>query len=301
MVHWRRKVSAFWVLRFRFQLKTIWDIFWEARRAFSQDGCMNLSAALAFYTILSLIPFLFLLVSAAGYIFGSSEEAVNMAMGFLDRFFPQATSLIFREVKTISQRAELLGWVGFASMAWTASIIFSSLEFAMGVVFRVERRRNFLRSKLLALSMVPASALIFFLSLLVTAFSASMERLPIKFWGMYLGGFSLFEFLVGYVLPYLILTLAFTSIYRIVPNTSISSHYALAGGASCAFLFEGAKHFFAWYIGRSQQYSVIYGSLEAIVILVMWAFYSSSILLFCAEVVSAYRRRNLTLLQKAFL
>jgi YihY family inner membrane protein len=86
-----------------------------------------------------------------------------------------------------------------------------------------------------------------------------------------------------------------------IPNTSISSRHALAGGASCAFLFELAKHFFTWYIGRSSQYNVIYGSLEAIVILVVWAFYSSSILLFCAEVVSAYRRRDVTLLEKAFL
>jgi membrane protein len=75
----------------------------------------------------------------------------------------------------------------------------------------------------------------------------------------------------------------------------------VAGGASCAFLFELAKHFFTWYIGRSTQYNVIYGSLEAIVILVIWVFYSSIILLFCAEVVSAYRRRDITLLEKAFL
>jgi membrane protein len=106
---------------------------------------------------------------------------------------------------------------------------------------------------------------------------------------------------VGYLLPYLVLALAFTAIYKIIPNTSISFRHALAGGASCSFLFEVVKHFFTWYLGRSQHYSVIYGSLEAIVILVVWAFYSSSVLLFCAEVVSAYRRRDITLLEKAFL
>ena len=76
MKSWRRKASAYWEERLRFQLRTAWDIFWEARRAFSQDGCMNLSAALAFYAILALIPFLFMLVSAAGYILGSSEQAL---------------------------------------------------------------------------------------------------------------------------------------------------------------------------------------------------------------------------------
>jgi membrane protein len=279
----------------------IWDIFSEARRAFSQDGCMNLSAALAFYSILSLIPFLFLLISAAGYILGSSDDAHRMALSFFDRFFPQASSLIFREVGAISQRAGVLGWVGFLSMIWTASVIFSSLEFAMGVVFRVEQRRNFLQSKLLALAMIPASAIIFFLSFLVTVFSGIMDTYEIEILGVAVGKSALIGFLVGYVLPYLVLAVAFTAIYKITPNTSISPRHALAGGASCAFLFELAKHFFTWYIGRSAQYNVIYGSLEAIVILVVWAFYSSSILLFCAEVVSAYRRRDVTLLEKAFL
>jgi len=296
-----KKLSSFWAEKLRFQLRTVWDIFWEARRAFSQDGCLNLSAALAFYTILSLIPFLFLLVSAAGYVLGSSDEAHQMAMAFFDRLFPQASALIFKEVQSISQRAGVLGWVGFLSMIWTASIIFSSLEFAMGVVFRVERRRNFLKSKLLALSLVPASAVLFFLSLFVTAFSGAMETFDFKLLGMNLARSHLFEFLLGYVLPYLVLALAFTAIYKIIPHTSISFRHAFAGGASCAFLFEVAKHFFTWYVGRSSHYNVIYGSLEAIVILVVWAFYSSGILLFCAEVVSAYRRRDITLLEKAFL
>jgi len=301
MKPWQRKVSAFWGKRFRFQLKTAWDIFSEARRAFFRDGCMNLSAALAFYSILALIPFLFLLVSAAGYILGSSEQAHQMAISFFDRLFPQASAFLSREVRAISQRAGVLGWVGFLSMIWTTSVIFSSLEFAMGVVFRVEYRRSFLKSKLLALSMVPASGLIFFLSLFVTAFARVMDTYEFKILGSSHWQSDLVEFLVGYLLPYFVLALAFTAIYKITPNTRTSFRHALAGGTSCAFLFEVAKHFFTWYVSRSQQYNVIYGSLEAIIILVLWTFYSSIILLFCAEVVSAYRRRDITLLEKAFL
>jgi len=301
MKHWGRKVSAFWGERCRFQLKTAWDIFWEARRAFSRDGCMNLSAALAFYSILALIPFLFLLVSAAGYILGSSEQAHQMAISFFDRLFPQASAFIFKEVRAISQRAGVLGWVGLLSMIWTTSVIFSSLEFTMSVVFRVEHRRGFLKSKMLALAMVPASGLIFFLSLFVTAFARVMDTYEFKILGSSHWQSGLVEFLVGYLLPYLVLALAFTAIYKIIPNTRTSFRHALAGGTSCAFLFEVAKHFFTWYVARSPQYNVIYGSLEAIVILVLWAFYSSIILLFCAEVVSAYRWRDITLLEKAFL
>jgi membrane protein len=301
MKRFKQKVSAFWIGRFRFQLQTAWDILKEARRAFSKDGCMNLSAAIAFYSILSFIPFLFILISGASLILGSSDEAFLMAINFFNHLFPKTGLLIFREVQTISQRAGVIGWVGLLSMLWTASIIFSSLEYAMGVVFRVERRRTLIKSKLLAMAMVPASGAIFFLSLFVTVVTRIMANFEIPLWGIYLGSSRFFEFLVGYLFPYLVLAVAFTAVYKVIPNTPISFRHALAGGTSCAFLFESAKHFFTGFIGTYSRYGVVYGSLEAIVILVVWAFYSACILLFCAEVVSAYRRRDVTLLGTAFL
>jgi membrane protein len=297
----KKKASDYWGERLRFQLRAAWDIFWEARRSFSLDGCMNLSAAIAFYSILSLIPFLFLLVWGASLILGSSDAAYLMAINFINQVIPKTGLLIFREVQAISQRAGVLGWVGLFSLLWTASVIFSSLEYAMGVVFRVERRRSFVKSKLMAIAMIPASAAVFFLSLIVTAATRIMANLQIPLWGINLGESHFFKFLVAYLLPYLVLASGFTAVYKLVPHTAVALRHALAGGASCALLFEGAKHFFTWYIATYSQYGVVYGSLEAIVILVLWAFYSSSILLFCAEVVSAYRRRDVTLLGKAFL
>ncbi len=297
----KQRISALWLERLRFQLRAAGDILWEARRAFSLDGCMNLSAAIAFYAILSLIPFLFLLVSAASLILESSDAAFLMAINFFNQVFPKAGLEIFREVQAISKRAGVLGWVGLFSMLWTASVIFSSLEYAMGVVFRVERRRSFVKSKLMAIAMVPASGAVFFLSLCVSAATKIMAHLQIPLWGVSLGDSRFFAFLVGYFFPYLVLALAFTAVYKVIPNASIALRHAMAGGASCALLFEGTKHFFTWYIANSSKYGVIYGSLEAMVILVVWAFYSASILLFCAEVVSAYRRRDVTLLEKAFL
>jgi membrane protein len=287
--------------RIRFQLRGALDILWEARRSFVRDGCMNLSAAIAFYSILSLIPFLFLLVSGASLILGSSDAAYLMVINFINQVIPKTGLLIFKEVQTVSQRAGVLGWVGLFSLLWTASVIFSSLEYAMGVVFRVERRRSFMKSRFMAFAMVPACGAIFFLSLIVTAAARIMANLQIPLWGINLGDSHFFKFLVAYFLPYLVLAAGFTSIYKLVPNTTVSLRHALAGGASCALLFEGAKHFFTWYIANYSKYGVVYGSLEAIVILVLWTFYSSSILLFCAEVVSAYRRKDVTLLEKAFL
>lgn len=297
----KEKIHQLWLERLRFQLKTAGDIFWEARNAFSRDGCLNLAAALAFYTILSLIPFLFLLLSLTGYFLGSSEQAFQMVVAWGDRLFPQSSALILKEVEALAQRAKLFGWIGFFSLIWTASIVFSSLEYAMGIVFRVEQRRGFFQSKLLAMAMIPGAMFIFLLSLLVTAFARVMENYEFKIWGINLAQSEIFEFLLGYLFPYLILTTSFTAIYKIIPSTTISIRHALVGGASGALLFEIVKHIFTWYVRYSSPYSIIYGSLETFVILVVSVFYSASVLLFCAELVSAYRRRDIIMLQKVFL
>ena len=82
-------------------------------------------------------------------------------------------------VLRVSRRAEVLGLLGVLSMLWTASVIFSSLEHAMGVVFRVPQPRNFLKGRLLAISMVPASALFFLLSFSVTALSGALQEMAV--------------------------------------------------------------------------------------------------------------------------
>ncbi len=299
-----RKLKQKWVIhwneRLRFECREIWDVVWEARRAFFLDGCLNLSAALAFYTILSLIPFLFLLISGTAYILGSSESGLRMALGFLSQLFPHASSLIIEEAGAMSERAELIGLIGSLSMLWTATVVFSSLENAMGVVFRVEQRRTFLNSRLLALSMLPASVLVFLLSFSVTALLGFLQERETVLWGIDVANWSCVEFLMDYLFPYLILTVGFTFIYKIIPNTWVSFRHAAAGGAGCAFLFEVAKHFFAWYFDSYGRYGATYGALDAMIILVLWTFYSACILLFCAEVISAYRRRDATLLAHAF-
>jgi membrane protein len=98
------------------------------------------------------------------------------------------------------------------------------------------------------------------------------------------------------------LTVAFfTIVYKVIPTGKVSLGSALTGAAIFAALMEIAKHFFTWSMSGDAKYNLIFGSLEAVVILVLWSFYVALILLFCAELISSHQRRNLILLEKAFL
>ncbi len=107
--------------------------------------------------------------------------------------------------------------------------------------------------------------------------------------------------LFRYLLPYLVTVLFFTVVYKVIPTGKVSLKSALIGSAIFSALMEIAKQFFTWYVANYTRYNVIFGSLEAVVILVIWVFYIALILLFCAELISSYQRRDMILIEKALL
>ena len=66
----------------------------------------------------------------------------------------------------------------------------------------------------------------------------------------------------------------------------------MAGGLMCATLLEVAKHVFRWIISHNPNYGLIYGSLNTLILMLLWSFYASAIFLFCAEIIAAYRRQR---------
>ena len=285
-----------------YHFRNFWDIIIESFRSYKLNGGLNLSAAIAFYSILSIIPFLFLMLSLAGYILGSSEEVYTAAVSFARDFIPQMNTMVFDETKRIMDRSEVLGWVGVLSLIWTATLVFTSLEFALNTIFKVKKKRNFFYSKFLTFTMIPFGCVIAIVSVLITAFAKALEKAgSFIIYGIDLRIFFTSNILIRYLFPFLLTVSIFTLIYKVIPNTKIRLIHCMVGGTICAFLWEGAKYLFAWYVSRNSDYGVVYGSLEAIIILVLWVFYSSCILLFCAELVSAYYRRDVTLLKKAFM
>jgi CRP-like cAMP-binding protein len=103
-----------------------------------------------------------------------------------------------------------------------------------------------------------------------------------------------------YAIPFLVTVVFFTILYKVIPTGKIPMGIAVTGGAIFSALMEIAKHFFAWYVANYTRYNVIFGSLETVVILVIWVFYIALILLFCAELMASFMSRDLILLQKAF-
>jgi len=282
------------------RLLTTWDILADAVDSFQDNGDTNQAAAIAFYAILSFIPIFMLTLLAAGLIFGSNPHIQERLIGIIREFHPYFSGDILKQLGHIEQTKKVLGWMGIISLIWFSAMIFSSLETALNIIFRSQAHRNYFLSKLLAMAMIPMAWTVAVASIAITSIAAIVAKNPFIAGSGWLAVTMVHNVLFRYVVPYLVMVAFFTFVYKIIPTARVSVGGAFVGSAIFSALMEAAKHLFTWYISNYTRYDVIYGSLQTVVILVVWVFYVGLILLFCAELVSSYQRRDMLLLEKAF-
>ncbi len=278
-----------------------WDILTDAWKNYRLNGDANQAAAIALYAVLSAIPLFVLTIIVAGYIFSSHPQIQADIVDAVRGFHPYFSEKILAQLGQIERKRHLLGWLGVLGLIWLSAQIFNSIEAALNITFHSQKKRNFIVSKSMAIAMIPMGWIVGAASVVIS-YLTMMLRQPAEISrGMDIYPSTMSGILLGYLVPYVITAIFFSFVYKVIPTAKIKLTLALAGGAIFAFLMEIAKQFFTWYIANYTRYDVIFGSLEAVVILVIWVFYIALIFLFCAEIMSSYQRRDILLLERALL
>jgi membrane protein len=279
-----------------------WDILADAWNNYRSNGDANQAAAVALYTILSAIPLFILTIIIAGYIFSSYPHIQTDIIDAIRGFNPYFSEKLIEQLGQIESKSKLLGWVGVLGLVWLSAAIFNSLEMALNIIFRSQKNRNYFVSKLLAISMIPMGWIVGTSSVAISYVAVLLVKQPVEIaGGIDISLTAMSGAFLRYVVPYAISVIFVYFLYRIIPTAKIRSSVLLAGSALFALLMEIAKQYFTWYISNYTSYGVIFGSLETVVILVIWVFYVALIFLFCAELMSSYQRRDLILLERAML
>jgi membrane protein len=271
----------------------VWAVLADAVKNYKSNGDVNQAAAMAFYSILSMIPLFILTIIVAGYFFSSYPNVSKSIIDAIREFNPYFSEKLLAQLGQVYRKKHLLGWAGLLGLVGLSSMIFNSMETALNIIFRSRKKRNYFVSKLFAFSMIPAGWIIGSISFVISYTAALLVRQSVEIAeGLDISLGVMSGALLRYAVPYLITVIFFYFVYRIIPADKIRSSVALAGSALFALLMEIAKQLFTWYITNYTRYNIIFGSLGTIVILVIWAFYVALIFLFCAELMSSYQRRN---------
>lgn len=285
----------------RLRLASVREILADTIRNYRTNGDTNQAAAIALYAILSIIPLFILTLLLVGQAFSADPGIQKQLLNGIRQFIPSFSGDLLTQFAQIEGKKELLGWAGIISLIWLSAMIFGAIETALNIILRSKSHRNYFLSKLLAIAMIPFGWTVGVLSVGITYVAAILSRQPLIVKGGVFFLPEIYGIFFRYLLPYSFTVLFFTIVYKVIPSAKVGLKSALIGSAIFSALMEIAKQFFTWYVTSYTRYNVIFGSLEAVVILVIWVFYVALILLFCAELISSYQRRDMILLEKALL
>lgn len=270
----------------KYYMKLPVKILWDAIRAFLDDDCFTMSAAVAFYSIISVIPILFLIFYASGVLLGSSERAYIAVVEFIRELHPYVEEKLIFEIKKLSDVSGFTGWVALGFLLWISTMFVSSLEAAFTTIFKVENKRHYIRSLIMGISIIPAGLMVILFSIVINAGETVLQK-----W--HIGYFLLNSTLIRYIIPLSVIVAFFTLIYMVIPNKKISFFNALIGGIVGTVFLDIAKMGFGYYLSQGgNPAGFVYGSLKALVYVVIWVFYLATITLFTAEIVSVIEQRR---------
>lgn len=278
---------------------SVWAVIRDACLNYTRNSDVNQAAAIAFYAIFSLIPLLLLTLLTAGYIFSSSSHIQDEIATTIRTIHPFFSEDLLNNLVNLKEKNRLIGGIGSISLIWLSAMIFSALENSLNMIFRARNHRNMIQSKLLAFAMIPLGWLVAIISVGVSYAAAIIQKQALITDNIIIS--RSYAAASRYFLPYLLTIIFVALLYKIIPKIRLSTRGVLGGAIIFATLLQAARFVFAWYTINFSHYDVIFGTMEAVVMLVIWVFYMAIMLLFCAELISSYERRDLILLEATFV
>jgi len=259
------------------------------------DNTFELGAALAFYTLFSIAPVVVITVAIAGAAFGK-EAALREFTGEVEGVAgPQVAGAI----GDIARRARDGGagvvatLVSAGALLIGATTVFAQLQEALNNVWGVKARSGqpllvLLKDRFWSFTVVLGIGFLLLVSLVLSAALAALgnwlaaDALP--------GGLVLWTVLNAAV-SFLMIAVLFALMYKILPDVTLAWGDVCIGAAVTALLFTGGKYLIGLYLGRSTWISV-YGAAGSLVVVLLWVYYSSQIVLLGAEFTRAYANRT---------
>jgi YihY family inner membrane protein len=264
---------------------------WRVLKSFRANQGFLLASAVAFNTLLSILPLLILLLIALTHFVDESLLLATLER-LLALLVPGQATAIVEELALFLAHRDVIGWVLAITLLFFSSLAFTVLENAMSVIFlhRVKiRHRPLLVSLLIPLFYILFLALGIMLVSLMSGALQAMAHESVELFGRVtsLGGISAFLlYLLGVAGEILLLT----SIYLVMPVGRLSVKHALIGGVTAGLLWEATRHVLAWYFSTLSQIKIVYGSLTTAIVVLLTLEIAALVLLLGAQVIAEYER-----------
>ena len=275
----------------------------ETASEFSADKAPRLAAALSYSTIFSIVPLFIITIAIVGWFFGlsgphSHTRAEAQLLGAVGRTMGPDAAKTVRGMVTAAYSnrhqgliASVISWIVFIV---GATGVFAALQDALNTVWHVEPRGKvgiwtMVRERTATLGMVLGIGFLLLVSAIASAVFAFVSAylthiFPFPAFGALLQ-------IATYVLSLAIITLLFALIYKVLPDAKIAWGDVWVGALVTSVLFVVGQIAIGFYLGRTGVAST-YGAIGSLLVILLWIYYSSMILLFGAEFTKVFARRH---------
>jgi membrane protein len=266
----------------------------EAANKWSADNASRLSAALAYYTLLSLAPLLLVTVLIMGLVFGEdgARERAVAAMGAIVGSQGTAAIANLAESARRSDGGVLSSVIAALVALFGASGVFVELQSALNTIWNIPERkgpkvRSYAIGRFWSFVMVLGCAALLLLSVL----SSAVLTIVGEFFSSVLPGGHVLWLVVNFALSLGLISTLFAAVFRSLPDTAIRWSDVWLGGLLTGVLFVLGNFLLGIYLGKSGVTSS-FGGAGSIVAFVIWVYYSAQIIFLGAEFTHVFALRH---------
>ncbi|HRO41874.1 MAG TPA: YihY/virulence factor BrkB family protein [Flavipsychrobacter sp.] len=263
----------------------------EAASEFSTDNVIKLSASLAYYTVFSIGPLLLVIISFTGLFFeqekitGSIYQQMNNFIG------PQGADQVLSIIRQMQQQnaAAKFSIIGIVLLIFGATGVFVDIQDSINYIWSIRAKPKkgwlkFLKNRMLSFSLIVGVGFLLIASLLINTIT---DLLTDRLQQIFVDEAVIFFKILNIVILFLITSILFTVIYKVLPDAYIHWKDALFGATFTALLFLAGRFLIGIYLSKSEIANT-YGAAASIIIILSWVYYSSIILYFGAEFTKVY-------------
>lgn len=269
--------------------------FKDALAAWWADDCLRMGASIAYYTLFALAPVLLITIAIAGFVFG--EEAVRgQIAGQIDQLVGRDGALAVQSLlEGAAKRGSgiLATTIGVVTLLLASTGAFMELQTALNTVWRVKPKENSSAWKSLLINRLQSFGIVVgigFLLLVSLAVSAALAALNTWLSSISPANTTLWR-IVNLLISMTVTTGLFAMLFKFLPDVRLKWRDVAIGAAVTAVLFTIGQQVIGWYLGQSSVASS-YGAAGSVMVLLLWVYYSSQIVLFGAEFTRVWADRH---------
>jgi membrane protein len=274
-------------------LASVWALLRSTVEGFIDDEAMTRGAAIACYTMFSVAPLLFIAVAIAGAFTTEAaawEAVLDQLRALVGRDGAAAIENMARGVDASAGEGPA-ALISLVVLLITASGVFAEIQASLNVIWKVQAPSFSLsylvRARLLSIGLVATTGFLLLVSLLASAAMAALEASARGHYPELAGPLRA----AGFAASLLVTALLFAAIFKVLPDRRLHWRDVAVGALATALLFSLGKMVIGWYIGGSGV-AQRYGATGALVLVLLWVYYSAQVFLLGAEFTRAWAERR---------